>query len=608
MLHTITFSAPTGSTAKAIPADASIPFSHYTDYGIAATESVAQPGTFTIELDDSEYLQWWIFLGSSDPTASEDNHVVIDLSQGAMVERYDTDDEVDSFKLLAVTGSGTPAVAIADIGNATGSGNSRVWTWTAGGKTWTLQRRNYTGTTRWDISAPATFPNSYLYLGPTDTPFGDYNGSNFSTATTGTVTVDKKQIASKAWRYTSASLANFPVIAVTWDGGPVYIGGAVENPFTLSDAVARLASRAGVYDYGDGVVGELRKLTRACRDALRDIMHVYDWRYYNRAFRLSTEESIVVYVDYVASTGIATIDYTDDRSQDSNGDDIEWPENAADGELWIGDKTIEVSSRTSDTEIILSSGYSQDYSGEVTWVRSRYKLPSVRTVMSVTEETNSRTLKFIPFSRQLRHTIARQGVGTPTTYSIEGSSNRESLLSLSPVPSTACDYIVAAKVAPAPAIVFRDEVSVTASNGATTLTIANASSKWVGCVIRRAASGSTSVVEDIIYDEWEWEAYVTAVTGTTVFLSKALSRSATSETMIISSPLDIAVTAQSYYESLAFAVYCRNHKHDTLSEAMAVADRDLVLAKDADSMSGGQSASSGSGYPLIDIRSVRWEN
>lgn len=197
MLHTIPFSAPTGSTAKAIPADPSIPFSHYTDYGITATESVSQPGTFTVTLDDTEYLRWWIFLGASDPTAAEDNHAIIDLSQGPLVEQYDTASSGDSYNRFAVTGSGvTPNVYAADIGLAvSGTGNSREWQWTVASKDCVLFRSDVPdGTMRWIIEWDA---GTTFFLGPTaSSPLGTYTKQG----TASIVTLAKKQIARKAWR------------------------------------------------------------------------------------------------------------------------------------------------------------------------------------------------------------------------------------------------------------------------------------------------------------------------------------------------------------------------------------------------------------------------
>lgn len=217
MLHTITFSAPAGSTAKAIPADPSIPFSHYTDYGISAAESVSQPGTFTITIDDTEYLRWWIFLGASDPTAAEDNHAVIDLSQGPLVEQYDTASSGDSYNRFAVTGSGvTPNIYAADIGLAvSGTGNSREWQWTVASKDCVLFRSDVPdGTMRWIIEWDA---GTTFFLGPTaSSPLGTYTKQG----TASTVTLAKKQIARKAWRYTSAALT---VVTPPGDPSPIVV-------------------------------------------------------------------------------------------------------------------------------------------------------------------------------------------------------------------------------------------------------------------------------------------------------------------------------------------------------------------------------------------------
>jgi len=380
------------------------------------------------------------------------------------------------------------------------------------------------------------------------------------------------------------------------------------QPFTLSDAVARLAARSGMFDYGENNTIDNRKLLRATRDALRDIASHYGWRYYNRFFRVTTDASVTVYVTYTASTKNAEIDYSDGQSLDENGDPIVWPDNAQYGELLIDGKVVDVATRTDDENIALAAGQTEDFSGQVTWSRRRYPLPLVRNIKSVTEEATLRSLKAATFDFTVRQSLSMNSPGQPNSYSLE-AGDREHSLTFSPAPTNALEYVLAATVAPSEARVFRDQVTITCAEDATSLVISNATEQWIGCVLRRGKQSATDKIEAIIYDEWEWEAYITGVSGTTVTISEAMERSASSELMLVSSPLDIAITAQTYFESLAYANYCRNHKHDSLEDAVALAERDLRQAQSADAISGESSKiwEIDIRAPMTNIYSARWE-
>ena len=76
---TVPFSAPTASTAKALP----FPGGSLADYvasGVAATEADSPDlGRFSITLDDAVATVWRVFLGAGQPASWDDYELEIDL-------------------------------------------------------------------------------------------------------------------------------------------------------------------------------------------------------------------------------------------------------------------------------------------------------------------------------------------------------------------------------------------------------------------------------------------------------------------------------------------------------------------------------------------------
>jgi len=228
-----TFTAPTGSTVKAIPAPPIGKLTDYLDYGIACTETSGQSGNYEVTLDDTESKEWLIFIGTSNPTSWDDWYWKFSFDEGPLVEQYDTATLIDTFNRFAVSGSGSPSVVSTDIGLAVGTGNSRVWTWTVSGDTVTLARVDVSGTVRWRIAR-----GSAIYSGSTDTPIGTYTGV---TNATGTVAVGKKQIAQKAWQSIMSELAEIRAatdllgIGRTILSSVVSPAGTIDGPIIIGD-------------------------------------------------------------------------------------------------------------------------------------------------------------------------------------------------------------------------------------------------------------------------------------------------------------------------------------------------------------------------------------
>jgi hypothetical protein len=241
MLHTKTFTGAAGVAHRAIPAPPDGKLTDALDYGVACTEVSA--GGFTVTLDDSEFTHWYIFESAANPTDWDEWVWQFNLDQGALTEQYDTATLVDSFNRFAVTGSGvTPDVYTADIGIAvSGSGNTRQWEWTVATKDCVLFRSDVPdGTDRWVIE----WDGLTFFLGPTvASPLGTYTKQS----TASTVTLAKKQIASKAWRFKKDSLSNVTLLVaagVVTLRAPVSPTGTIPGPILAGDDYLVSNSRA----------------------------------------------------------------------------------------------------------------------------------------------------------------------------------------------------------------------------------------------------------------------------------------------------------------------------------------------------------------------------
>ena len=155
-------------------------------------------------------------------------------------------------------------------------------------------------------------------------------------------------------------------------------------------------------------------------------------------------------------------------------------------------------------------------------------------------------------------------------------------LKLSPPPSESKPYILSSSMRPAYPSVDRDWGSVTGSAAATTYTDPNAESNWVGCLVRINTDQSNNQ-ESLLQGEYDYQAKITAVSGTTVTVDVALPVTYQNATSLVSSIVDIDQEAmQTYLLDLTWVHYCRNHKHDSLEQAIQLAKMSLQEAKRSD--------------------------
>lgn len=343
-----------------------------------------------------------------------------------------------------------------------------------------------------------------------------------------------------------------------------------EPVVTLSDMMERIGAKNGGFD---GDTRTIRAVKRAIRDALRDLPSKMDWQYYDRELMLRTTASVGLEIEYDHATLTATV---------TDGD---LPTDVAYGMLVISGVGYPIAS-VDDPDIVLSGiGPGEDYDGTATWCRASYTLPKISNIRFVTRSDNRLALTYVQPEIQLARDTLRSIPSTPIAYTLrQGATLGATDIVLTPPPSTSLTYRISAIIAPPyPAI---DQVfsTATGTSGAYTMTCADAKSTWIGTIVRAAPSQASDDKQDALkFQDYEWQAFITNVSGTTVTVNVALPSSFSSETILVSSLIDIAPgPMQTYFEARCHEYYCRNYDHKGLANAISIANKLFLEARGAD--------------------------
>jgi hypothetical protein len=338
---------------------------------------------------------------------------------------------------------------------------------------------------------------------------------------------------------------------------------------TLSDIVERVGERIGGFDNDSRTI---RMVRRAARDALRDLPLKSDWKYYIREYQIKTSGPVNLEVVYTQSNRTAVV---------TSGD---IPDDATYGEIFIDGIQCKISS-VSGSNLVLDANNNpgRNFTGSVVWSRSTYRIPKISKINGLWRIKNQFQLAYLSPSDLSSRNVAYDYAGTPVAYTIASSSVvGASDLHFAPQPDSIEFYRLSAIIAPSYPSVFQETGDATGSSGATTLTIPEATSGWVGCVIR-AAPNSTDKLTDLRYGEHEWQSVVVGVSGSTVTVTNPIPEAFTAETVLVSSLIDIDLEVmQTYYEALVYEYYCRNAVNEQLPQAMAISSREYMLARGAD--------------------------
>lgn len=342
------------------------------------------------------------------------------------------------------------------------------------------------------------------------------------------------------------------------------------NILTLNDVVQRLRQRLGMFDSPR----DDAFLVRAVRDALRSLPQRYNWKYFQREFRFNSS----------ASAG-HTVTYTESNKQAVTTG--VWPADAEHGELHISGVPYPVSSRVSDTVLLLgNSTPGVDFSGSATWARESYPIPDVVRVHTLWQQVEERPVNYLSPASLTERKLAYESPGTPVAFSFAFNSRTgDTDLVFSPPPSNSQPYIMSADIAPPRPLVHQQFISVSASSGATSFSAPNARASWVGAIVRVTEGGSSSAKQESLEQgDYTWQATIANVSGSTVTIDTALPEDWSSEDVLVSSLVDIESDVMlSYLESMCVVEYRKNGTQEDLRNAVAIAEDAFSKAIAADS-------------------------
>lgn len=341
--------------------------------------------------------------------------------------------------------------------------------------------------------------------------------------------------------------------------------------YTLGDLVERLSLRS----QSNPSSRNTALFVRAIQDTIRQLPNKqHDWRYYHRTIRFTTSAVVSLTIDY---------DYTGGAQERLVTASVgEFPSSAEYGEIRIGDVNYKIHRRLSATEVTLHPDDcpTEDLADtDVEWQQADYRLPRrISKIRSVVNKTNTAPLTYMSPQDFYEADTITAILGYPSRYTLTNVGNAgETGIRLSPAPSEAQTYEVTFTCAPAiPTVVGVNGSDGSITAGGTTFTSENASfnSKLIGCLIRFSHDADYPVGTAAGH---KWQAFVVGVPSSTALtLSEPYTATESGLTYSISSPIDIDVDVMlGYVESEAFAQYCRNHKHESLPDAMSLAAMDL---------------------------------
>lgn len=349
--------------------------------------------------------------------------------------------------------------------------------------------------------------------------------------------------------------------------------------FTLADLTQRLELRAGAHPSSRNT----DMYIRAIQDTIRQLpTKHHDWRYYQKTLRFTTSATVSMTVSY---------DYTGgayERLVTSTSG--EFPSDAALGEVYINNLPYRIYKRISATQVQLHADTAPQSdiasTTEARWVRSEYSLPRRMTkVHALVNRSANTPLVYMTPRDFYESEYIRILYGYPSRYTITNIGKAGEVgIKLSPAPAESYTYecnLTVSPMIPHVHSVLLSDVATTADSTTLTSATASFSDKLINSLVRISYDATAPVGSTNLH---KWQAFVVSVTNaTTLVLSEPCPFTGTGQTALISSPIDIdADVMLGYVESEAFAQYCRNHKHESLKDAMALASMDFKSAVAAD--------------------------
>lgn len=348
-----------------------------------------------------------------------------------------------------------------------------------------------------------------------------------------------------------------------------FSGYASTEVVTLQDMVHALIMRSGTTAATNL---SNSRIIKAIQSAVRSFHTKHRWRYYRRQARFKTSPSLTVEIDF---------DYTGGAEERlvtiTDGDP--WPTDATYGELWIGEDSYRILKRISDTQATLESEFSPSADlneVDAIWKRRSYRFQrAIRDIEFIENVTTGAQMYQMPMGE-----FATLRSGTPRYFSWQnhGSEFGASEIILHPIPTVAETIEAHAAILPlVPTIHSVTGTDLSGTSGTTAVTCAGGSfsSKHIGSILR--VSLNADAPTQYKSDDWTFQAFITEVpSATTLTLSEPLPASYSSRGYLISSPIDIEVSVMlEAFEDECFFQYTKNHNHQGLKDAAAIAQKSL---------------------------------
>lgn len=350
--------------------------------------------------------------------------------------------------------------------------------------------------------------------------------------------------------------------------------------FVLGDLLERLFSRTGEVRSSS----RTSAMIRAVQDTLRQLPSKHDWSYYQRVIRFVTTAPIAPTCNYDFTGGASERLLTITSAH-------AFPADAEEGEVYFEGVAYRVEKRISSTQVTLRSDSCPlaDFTAkEVLWARSSYPLPRrIARVHSLTcRDDGIIPLYYLsPQDFYTAQTLDWGSIGGPSRFTIKAiSATGETGVVLSPAPEGAKTYEANVTVSPSiPTVagVKGSDGAIASGSNVFNSATGQFTDRLLGAMLRIGIDAEYPVGDAFSHS---FQAFVVRVVSSTQLELSEISPSAVSDAAFyISSPIDVdSDTMLHYVESESFAQFCRNHKHESLRDAMAISAGDLRSAIVAD--------------------------
>jgi hypothetical protein len=340
---------------------------------------------------------------------------------------------------------------------------------------------------------------------------------------------------------------------------------------TLQDMVHSMTMRCGVTAPTNQ---SNSRIVKAIQSAIRALHSKHKWAYYRRQTRFKTSPMLTMEIEYDHTGGaeerLVTI---------TDGDD--WPSDATAGELQVGENSYRILKRISATQATLELDFSPsaDYEGSATWRRKSYSFTrNLHRVDYARSITANRQLTHIPPGEIPSSSYNDYTLSRYFSWQNHGNEFGSTEFILYPAPTSEEIIEVCASILPhTPKIHSTTGNDLSGTSGTLTVSCSGGAfgSNLIGSILRVSTNAEPPV--QFKSENYDFQAFITAVpSSTTLTISEALPASYASRGYVISSPIDAEVsTMLEALEDEAFYQYTKNHNHQGLTEAAAIAQKSL---------------------------------